>query len=117
MAKPTENGCEVELEALARAVPQDEIVDESVMLLKGFADPTRLRILAMLLAGEVCVHQIVDVLGMTQSAVSHQLRTLRGARLVSYTKRGRHVYYRLADEHVREMLNGVLSHSSEVVAP
>lgn len=95
-------------------MPDELVLDEAVMLLKGFADPTRLKILSLLRAGEVCVHQLVEVLGMSQSAVSHQLRTLRAARLVSYKKRRRHVYYRLADDHVREMLEGVLSHSEEV---
>lgn len=92
----------------------DAVLDEAVALLKGFADPTRLRILLMLRAGEVCVHQIVDALEMTQSAVSHQLRTLRTARLVEFSKRGRHVYYRLADQHVRDVLDDVVSHSQEV---
>lgn len=92
----------------------DEVLDEAVALLKGFADPTRLRILLMLRGGEVCVHQIVDALNMTQSAVSHQLRTLRTARLVEFTKRGRHVYYRLADKHVRDVLDDVVSHSQEI---
>lgn len=92
----------------------EEILEESVALLKGFADPTRLRILLMLRAGEVCVHQIVEGLPMTQSAVSHQLRTLRTARLVEFRKRGRHVYYRLADDHVIATLDGVLQHASEL---
>lgn len=106
--------CDLDAERLAQALPEDVVLDEAVMLLKGFADPTRLKILSLLREGEVCVHQIVETLEMTQSAVSHQLRTLRGARLVMFKKRGRHVYYRLADDHVREMLDGVLSHSREV---
>lgn len=106
--------CAVDVERLAGALPEDDVLDEAVMLLKGFADPTRLKILSLLREGEVCVHQIVEVLEMTQSAVSHQLRTLRGARLVVFEKRGRHVYYRLADDHVRQTLDGVLSHSREV---
>ncbi len=92
----------------------DEVLDEAVALLKGFADPTRLRILLLLRGREVCVHQIVKALDMTQSAVSHQLRTLRTSRLVEYSKRGRHVYYRLADEHVRDVLDDVVSHSQEL---
>lgn len=91
-----------------------EVLDEAVTLLKGFADPTRLRILLLLRGGEVCVHQIVKALDMSQSAVSHQLRTLRTSRLVEYDKRGRHVYYRLADEHVRDVLDDVVSHSQEI---
>lgn len=110
---PTEP-CAVDTAQLARALPEDVVLDEAVMLFKGFADPTRIKILSLLREGEVCVHQIVEVLGMTQSAVSHQLRTLRGARLVAFKKRGRHVYYRLADDHVRQTLDGVLSHSREV---
>ena len=105
--------CSAEVATLNGGVT-DEVLDEAVALLKGFADPTRLRILLMLKGGEVCVHQIVDALGMTQSAVSHQLRTLRTARLVEFTKHGRHVYYRLADKHVRDVLDDVVSHSQEI---
>lgn len=100
-------------ETLLEAVLPAPTVKEAVRLAKGFADPTRLRILALLRLGEVCVHQIVSALDLEQSAVSHQLGTLRKARLVDRTKRGRHVYYRLADEHVEAMLEAVLSHSQE----
>lgn len=105
--------CAAEVPAPAAEVTA-EVLDEAVALLKGFADPTRLRILLLLRDGEVCVHQIVEALSMTQSAVSHQLRTLRTARLVEFSKRGRHVYYRLADQHVRDVLDDVVSHSQEV---
>jgi ArsR family transcriptional regulator len=90
-------------------------VTPTVQLLKGFADGTRLRILCLLRGREVCVHEIVDALDMSQSAVSHQLRVLRDARLVSHRRDGRHVYYRLADEHVRELLENALSHGAEEV--
>ena len=95
-------------------LPAEGLIDEAVILLKGFADPTRFKLLLLLRQGEVCVHQLVEVTEMSQSAVSHQLRVLRAARLVSYKKRGRHVFYRLADDHVREMLTSTLSHSEEV---
>jgi ArsR family transcriptional regulator len=84
-----------------------------VQLLKGFADGTRFRILCLLRGREVCVHEIVDALEVSQSAVSHQLRVLRDARLVSHRRDGRHVYYRLADDHVREMIENALSHGAE----
>ena len=84
------------------------------MLLKGFSDVTRLKILCLLRDGEVCVHDIVEVLTISQSGVSHQLRILRGAGLVRSRKEGRHVYYRLADEHVRQMLENALSHGEEL---
>ncbi len=99
---------------LERSLPNEAVAQEAIKLLKGFADPTRLRILSLLRVGEVCVHQLVEALDMSQSAVSHQLRALRGARLVTFTKRGRHVYYRLTDEHVRAILDSVLSHSEEL---
>ena len=95
------------------SLPSEKLVDEAILLLKGFADPTRFKLLLLLQDGEVCVHQLVEVLEMSQSAVSHQLRVLRSARLVSAKKRGRHVFYRLADDHVREMLASTILHSAE----
>ena len=92
----------------------DPALSDAVRLLKGFADPTRLRLLWLLREGETCVHVMVDALSMTQSAVSHQLRLLRDARLVTARKAGRHVYYRLADEHVRALLLNAVRHVQEV---
>ena len=100
-------------EALSEALPTDAVTDATVRLLKGFANETRLRILCLLRDREVCVHDLVEALGMSQSAVSHQLRVLRDARLVSHRRDGRHVYYRLADDHVREMLENALTHGAE----
>jgi DNA-binding transcriptional ArsR family regulator len=100
-------------EVLAEALPADPVTDATVRLLKGFANETRLQILCLLRDREVCVHDIVEALEMSQSAVSHQLRVLRDARLVSHRREGRHVYYRLADDHVREMLENALTHGAE----
>ena len=98
---------------LQEDLPDASVVTPTVQLLKGFADGTRLRILCLLRGREVCVHEIVDALEMSQSAISHQLRVLRDARLVTHRRDGRHVYYRLADEHVRELLENALSHGAE----
>ena len=95
-------------------LPEHEVIAESVRLLKGFADATRLSILCLLREGEVCVHALVEALDVSQSAVSHQLRVLREARLVEAKRAGRHVYYRLADDHVRAMLEDALAHGAEV---
>lgn len=95
-------------------VPERDTLVETVTLLKGFADETRLHLLCLLRGGEVCVHDLVEALDISQSGVSHQLRLLRHARLVTSRKEGRHVYYRLADEHVRELLENALSHGAEV---
>lgn len=94
-------------------LPDASVLRSTVQLLKGFADGTRLRILCLLRGREVCVHELVDVLEMSQSAVSHQLRVLRDARLVTHRRDGRHMYYRLADDHVRELLENALSHGAE----
>jgi len=102
-------------DAVLGAVPDRATLTSSVSLLKGFADETRLRILCLLGEGEVCVHDLVEALDLSQSAVSHQLRILRDARLVTYRKQGRHVFYRLADDHVRRMLADALSHGREAV--
>jgi ArsR family transcriptional regulator len=110
------SGCgDAELGQVA-LVPDGAALEGAVLILKGFADPTRLRILALLRAGEVCVHDIVAALQMTQSAISHQLRLLREARLVLARRAGRHVFYRLADAHVERMLADALLHGAETAA-
>ena len=76
-------------------------------------DPTRLRILRVLMNQEVCVRDIADELGMGQSAVSHQLRILRDARLVQFRRDGKTVYYSLADAHVFTLLDVGLEHVAE----
>lgn len=80
---------------------------------KVLGDPTRLRILRVLMNQEVCVRDIADDLGMGQSAVSHQLRILRDARLVQFRRDGKTVYYSLADAHVFTLLDVGLEHVAE----
>jgi DNA-binding transcriptional ArsR family regulator len=82
-------------------------------LFKVFADPTRLRLLSALAAGELCVCGLSAELGMSQSAVSHQLALLRGARLVSYRREGKTLFYALADAHVGAILAVGLDHVGE----
>ncbi|MBD2392912.1 winged helix-turn-helix transcriptional regulator [Cyanobacterium aponinum FACHB-4101] len=76
-------------------------------------DPNRLRILSVLAKQELCVCDLAATLDMTESAVSHQLRTLKAMRLVSYQKRGRKVFYRLLDHHVLELYSSVAEHLEE----
>ena len=94
-------------------LPDEPTTTATVQLLKGFADETRLKILCLLRGQEVCVHDIVEALEVSQSAVSHQLRVLRDARLVAHRRDGRHVYYRLADAHIEQMLENALTHGEE----
>ena len=76
-------------------------------------DANRLRLLSVLAKQEQCVCDLAEILEMTESAVSHQLRSLRALRLVSYRKQGRKVYYRLLDRHVLELYQAVAEHLDE----
>lgn len=80
---------------------------------KAMGDPTRLRILHALQAGELCVRDLGETLGMSVSAVSHQLAVLKGARLVSHRRDGKIVYYSLSDSHVSAVLDAMRSHLAE----
>ena len=79
-------------------------------LFKTLADPTRARMISALSSAELCVNDLTAILGMEQSAVSHQLQTLRRGRLVKRERRGRLIYYSLDDEHVRDLLTRSLEH-------
>lgn len=84
--------------------------DEAARIFKALADPTRIKILYLLSQEECSVSHITEVLEMTQSAVSHQLSTLRKLRLVKYRREGSTLYYSYDDEHVITILQQVLSH-------
>ena len=79
-------------------------------IFKVLGDPTRIKLLALLSASEMCVCDIADALGMKQSAISHQLRVLRGARLVKFRKDGKEALYSLDDDHVVKLMNQGLEH-------
>ena len=95
------------------AMPGEDELYDLADLLRIFGDSTRVRILYALFDGEVCVCDIADALGMTLSAISHQLRILKQARLVSYRRDGKTVFYSLADDHVRSILGQGMDHISE----
>ncbi|MDD5370802.1 MAG: metalloregulator ArsR/SmtB family transcription factor [Anaerolineaceae bacterium] len=80
---------------------------------QALADPTRVRMISALAAAELCVCDLAAVLGMTQSAVSHQLKSMRDLRLVKSRKAGREVYYTLQDEHIRDLFERGLAHMDE----
>lgn len=91
-------------------LPSEEAVFTVAESFKALADPTRLKILALLFSGERGVGDIADHLAVSQSAVSHQLRLLRSLDIVRYRKVGREVYYDLADDHVRDILVRTFEH-------
>jgi len=94
-------------------MPEDEHLYDLAELFKVFGDTTRIKILYALFAAEMCVCDIAVLLNMTQSAISHQLRVLKQARLVKYRKEGKVVYYTLDDEHVKEIFDQGLIHINE----
>lgn len=92
-----------------------QLVDDSTAVglagtFQAMADPTRVRLISALMDGEVCVYDLAALLGMSQSAISHQLRLLRNLRLVKNRKEGRTVYYSLDDEHIRDLFQRGLEH-------
>ena len=100
-------------EAIDQQLPPDEIVEDLADLYKGFGAMTRIRILYALSCSELCVYAIATVLGMSQSAISHQLRVLKQAKLVKYRREGKTIFYSLADGHIHTILNQGLEHVQE----
>ncbi|MBQ3157663.1 MAG: helix-turn-helix transcriptional regulator [Clostridia bacterium] len=96
-----------------RNMPQEETLLQLADLFKVFGDGTRVRILYVLLEAEVCVCDLAMLLGMTQSAVSHQLRILKQARLIKARRDGKTVFYSLADTHVAALLRQGMEHVTE----
>ncbi|HBH12413.1 MAG TPA: transcriptional regulator [Clostridiales bacterium] len=94
-------------------MPQEDTLYDLAELFKVFGDSTRIRILWALDESEMCVCDIAYVLNMTQSAISHQLRVLKQAKLVKNRRDGKIVYYSLDDEHVKLILNQGLVHNNE----
>lgn len=101
-------------EANMLSLKQEMIADRSAAQMadwfKAFSDPTRIRIVDVLLRNELCVHDIAVLLDMGQSAVSHQLRYLRNLRIVKRRKQGKTVYYSLDDVHIEQIFLQTLQH-------
>ena len=91
----------------------DETVHELAETFRALGDPTRVRILDALSNGELCVCDLSGVVRMSESAVSHQLRLLRGMRLVRSRRAGRHIFYAIDDQHIVELLHQALTHVQE----
>lgn len=94
-------------------LPDEELLYDLADLFKVFSDTTRIKILFSLMGRELCVADIAEETGSTQSAVSHQLRTLKQAHLVKFERDGRNIVYSLADDHVYTILNQGMSHICE----
>ena len=101
------------LEKVRREMPNEDTLYDLTELFHIFGDSTRMRILYVLFAAEMCVCDIAALLGITQSAISHQLRLLKSARLVKSRREGKTVFYSLADDHVKTIINQGLEHVNE----
>lgn len=96
-----------------KKMPEEELLKELADFYKVFADPTRIKILCVLLESEMCVCDLAEVLGMTQSAISHQLRVLKQMKLVKNRREGKTVYYSLADGHIQTIISQGMEHITE----
>ena len=106
----------VHQEVLDRVKPDEPDVEslyELAELFKVFGDSTRIRILYALFEAELCVCDIAALLGMSQSAISHQLRVLKQSKLVRNRRDGKTIYYSLADDHVRTIIGQGMEHINE----
>lgn len=101
------------IDAVEHEMPDEEKLYDLAELFKIFGDTTRIRILYVLFESEMCVCDIAEVLKMTQSAISHQLRLLKQAKLVKNRREGKTVFYALADDHVRAIINQGMEHVNE----
>ena len=94
-------------------IPDKDTLEQIAELCKGFADPTRVRILSLLQQEERCVTDIAEAVELSQSAVSHQLRILKQMHLIKFRREGKNLWYSLADDHVKTILQMGLEHVLE----
>lgn len=109
--KPHDHGKVLEL--VERGMPGEDKLTELSDLFKLFGDKTRIKILYSLFESEMCVCAISELLDMSQSAISHQLKVLRDGNLITNRRDGKTIYYRLADDHVRTIIGQGYEHITE----
>ena len=101
------------LKIVNETLPEETELYDLAELFKVFGDSTRIRILFVLFEAEVCVCDLAKVLNMTQSAISHQLRILKQNKLIKSRREGKSIFYSLADDHVRTIINQGRDHIEE----
>ena len=101
------------VENVKNKLPKEETLYDLAELFKVFGDSTRIKIICSLFESEMCVCDLSCLLNMTQSAISHQLRVLKSARLVKFRRNGKVVYYSLDDEHIKQIFDAGLHHITE----
>ncbi len=114
-----EESCEVEhhhdnvVKRVSSIMPDEEMLYDLADFYKVFADSTRIKILYALLQSELCVCDLAEVLGASQSAVSHQLRMLKQMKLVKFRREGKAIVYSLSDDHIQNILSQGFEHITE----
>lgn len=111
--KNTAHNHETNLKSVRKGMPADELLCDLGDLFKVFGDTTRIRILYSLFGSELCVCAIAELLNMTQSAISHQLKVLKNAKLVGNRREGKTIMYFLSDHHVRTIIGQGYEHLTE----
>lgn len=109
----TEHNHEKIIEMVKSELPRDELLCDLADLFRVFGDSTRIKILYSLFESEMCVCAIAELLSMTQSAISHQLKVLKDANLVSCRREGKTIFYFLSDDHVRTVIGQGFEHLLE----
>lgn len=108
-----EHNCAEVIAEVRPLLPEDEVLYDLAEVFKVFGDSTRIKILFCLFEHEMCVNDIAELVGATQSAVSHQLRILKNAKLVNGVRDGKQILYSLSDEHVRTIIGQGMEHITE----
>jgi DNA-binding transcriptional ArsR family regulator len=99
--------------AVNKKLPEEDVLYDLAELFRVFGDSTRIKILYVLFESEMCVCDIAQLLGMKQSAISHQLKNLKQARLITSRREGKSIFYSLSDNHVRSIISQGLEHIEE----
>jgi len=102
-----------EVDKVIEKMPDEELLYDLAELYKIFGDSTRIKILYVLFESEMCVYDIAQLLNMSMSAISHQLRILKQARLVKFRRDGKTIFYSLSDDHVSTILGQGMEHICE----
>jgi len=105
---------EEKVNSVKNDLPNSDLIVEASDILKALSDPTRLKIVMALSKEELCVCDLSALANVSVSAVSHQLRLLRGQHLVKYNKKGKMVYYSLSDNHINNIIAAALEHAEEL---
>jgi ArsR family transcriptional regulator len=103
----------MKIELARNEIPDADIINATAQFFGLLSDPTRLKIVIVLKKEELCVHEIAEAIGLSISAVSHQLRLLKTAKMVKNRRNGKMIYYSLDDDHIEELLSVASEHVNE----